>query len=118
MSLGVQDTVNRNASLSDGYDVQRICDARARYVGKGVRMNPDPLAPRLVVESGAVQNGTAIGQAECVKLCSKAARGNLHSVSARKSPNDPKLSDGGAWRGSCEGGAKDSIQATEKGGSK
>ena len=21
-------------------------------------------------------------------------------------PNDPKLSDGGAWRGSCEGGAK------------
>ena len=21
-------------------------------------------------------------------------------------PNDPKLSDGGAWRGGCEGGAK------------
>ena len=21
-------------------------------------------------------------------------------------PNDPKLSDGGAWRGSCEGGAQ------------
>ena len=24
----------------------------------------------------------------------------------RKRPNDPKLSDGGAWRGSCEGGAQ------------
>ena len=35
-----------------------------------------------------------------------------------QSPNDPKLSDGGAWRGSCEGGTKDSIRATEKGGSK
>ena len=23
-----------------------------------------------------------------------------------ESPNDPKLSDGGAWRGSCEGGAQ------------
>ena len=23
-----------------------------------------------------------------------------------ETPNDPKLSDGGAWRGSCEGGAK------------
>ena len=26
--------------------------------------------------------------------------------SASKWPNDPKLSDGGAWRGSCEGGAQ------------
>ena len=40
------------------------------------------------------------------------------SVKARKSPNDLKLSDGGAWRGSCEGRTKDSIQATKKGGSK
>ena len=26
--------------------------------------------------------------------------------SRSESPNDPKLSDGGAWRGSCEGGAQ------------
>ena len=30
-----------------------------------------------------------------------------------KSPNDPKLSDGGAWRGSCEGGAQ--KEATDVG---
>ena len=30
-----------------------------------------------------------------------------------ESPNDPKLSDGGAWRGSCEGGAK--TEATDVG---
>ena len=29
----------------------------------------------------------------------------IHSTGERK-PNDPKLSDGGAWRGSCEGGAQ------------
>ena len=28
-------------------------------------------------------------------------------------PNDPKLSDGGAWRGSCEGGAQ--KEATDVG---
>lgn len=32
-------------------------------------------------------------------------------------PNDLKLSDGGAWRGSCEGGTNNSIQVTKKGGS-
>jgi len=31
----------------------------------------------------------------------------------RRRPNDPKLSDGGAWRGSCEGGAKE--EATDVG---
>ena len=30
----------------------------------------------------------------------------VHGENARKSPNDPKLSDCGARRGSCEGGAK------------
>ena len=30
-----------------------------------------------------------------------------------KWPNDPKLSDGGAWRGSCEGGAQ--KEATDVG---
>ena len=30
-----------------------------------------------------------------------------------KGPNDPKLSDGGAWRGSCAGGAK--KEATDVG---
>ena len=29
-------------------------------------------------------------------------------------PNDPKLSDGGAWRGSCEGGAKMTAADVEK----
>ena len=32
---------------------------------------------------------------------------------ASESPNDPKLSDGGAWRGSCEGGAQ--REATDVG---
>jgi len=32
-------------------------------------------------------------------------------------PNDPKLSDGGAWRGSCVVERSEGIQATEKGGS-
>ena len=31
----------------------------------------------------------------------------------RATPNDPKLSDGGAWRGSCEGGAQ--REATDVG---
>ena len=30
-----------------------------------------------------------------------------------EAPNDPKLSDGGAWRGSCEGGAQ--KEATDVG---
>ena len=42
----------------------------------------------------------------------------FHKRVNARTPNDPKLSDGGAWRGSCEGGAKDSIRTTEKGGSK
>ena len=33
-------------------------------------------------------------------------------------PNDPKLSDGGAWRGSCVVERSEGIQVTEKGGSK
>ena len=33
-------------------------------------------------------------------------------------PNDPKLSDGGAWRGSCVVERSEGIRATEKGGSK
>ena len=39
------------------------------------------------------------------------------SDDARKSPNDPKLSDGGARRGSCVVERRKSIQTTEKGGS-
>ena len=35
-----------------------------------------------------------------------------------KTPNDPKLSDGGAWRGSCVVERSEGIQATEKGRSK
>jgi len=31
--------------------------------------------------------------------------------------NDPKLSDGGAWRGSCVVGRSEGIQARERGGS-
>ena len=34
-------------------------------------------------------------------------------VDVRATPNDPKLSDGGAWRGSCEGGAQ--REATDVG---
>ena len=36
-----------------------------------------------------------------------------YSADTCKSPNDPKLSDGGAWRGSCEGGAQ--KEATDVG---
>ena len=36
----------------------------------------------------------------------------IHKTGVR-TPNDPKLSDGGAWRGSCEGGAK--MTATDVG---
>ena len=32
-------------------------------------------------------------------------------------PNDPKLSDGGAWRGSCVVERSEGIRAREKGGS-
>ena len=37
-----------------------------------------------------------------------AAAIGLLSIQGRRvmTPNDPKLSDGGAWRGSCEGGAQ------------
>ena len=34
-----------------------------------------------------------------------------------ETPNDPTLSDGGAWRGSCEVGRSEGIRAREKGGS-
>ena len=34
-----------------------------------------------------------------------------------KGPNDPKLSDGGAWRGSCVVERRTDIRATAKGGS-
>ncbi len=34
-----------------------------------------------------------------------------------KSPNDPKLSDGGAWRGSCVVERSEGIRDREKGGS-
>ncbi len=34
-------------------------------------------------------------------------------MNVRATPNDPKLSDGGAWRGSCEGGAQ--KEATDVG---
>ena len=32
-------------------------------------------------------------------------------------PNDPKLSDGGAWRGSCVVERSEGIRAKDKGGS-
>ena len=32
-------------------------------------------------------------------------------------PNDPKLSDGGAWRGSCVVERSEGIRTTKKGGS-
>ena len=33
-----------------------------------------------------------------------------------RTPNDPKLSDGGAWRGSCEVERRRSIRTTKEGG--
>jgi hypothetical protein len=43
--------------------------------------------------------------------------GNGESKNGACSPTDPKLSDGGAWRGSCVVERSEGIQATEKGGS-
>jgi hypothetical protein len=37
--------------------------------------------------------------------------------SACKWPNDPKLSDGGAWRGSCVVERREGIRTTKEGGS-
>ena len=34
-----------------------------------------------------------------------------------ETPNDPKLSDGGAWRGSCVVERSEGIRTTTKGGS-
>ena len=55
---------------------------------------------------------------DCDSRRGKLEKRSLVHVKRAHAPNDPKLSDRGAWRGSCEGGPKDSIKATEKGGSK
>ena len=43
--------------------------------------------------------------------------GKFIAKRALETPNDPKLSDGGAWRGSCVVERSEGIRAREKGGS-
>ena len=64
--------------------------------------------------SGTEGYCTNLGRAEKLRSCANQVR----KLGRAASSNDPKLSDCGAWRGSCECGTKDSIQAMKKGGSK
>ena len=58
-------------------------------------------------EGADVKNeGDAAEDEQSTSPCRSALRSDLfitgHTEEMRATPNDPKLSDGGAWRGSCE----------------
>ena len=64
-------------------------------------------------QSGKLVNAESERDA-CRKL---AANLGLHFPGDVATPNDPKLSDGGAWRGSCVVERSEGIRARVKGGS-
>ena len=71
-------------------------ELRDGRTGKSLDM-PTEIVPRA--------NLGKLGELPGTVVHPKVEESGLHGRCA-ESPNDPKLSDGGAWRGSCEGGAK------------